>query len=294
MKIGFIGAGKVGFSLGKYFVSNGIFVTGYYSMSPKSAKSAAEFTNSRMYNSLTDILKDSDTLFITVPDDAIGTVWEYMKNLDVKNKKICHCSGSISSAAFFDAENKGAYVYSIHPLCAVSDRYNSWHDLKNAVFTIEGSRQYLTQMQNLFTELGNTVAVIDTADKALYHVGAVMASNLVIALLAMGKDILKQCGFSEETAQKAILPLFKVNTDNIVKYGLTNALTGPIERNDIKTVKRHLENLSKDFNQAQIYRLLSLKLIQIAEQKYPQKNYTQINEVLKDEKYSNDISATER
>lgn len=294
MKIGFIGAGKVGFSLGKYFVSNGIFVTGYYSMSPKSAKSAAEFTNSRMYNSLTDILKDSDTLFITVPDDAIGTVWEYMKNLDVKNKKICHCSGSISSAAFFDAENKGAYVYSIHPLCAVSDRYNSWHDLKNAVFTIEGSRQYLTQMQNLFTELGNTVAVIDTADKALYHVGAVMASNLVIALLAMGKDILKQCGFSEKTAQKAILPLFKVNTDNIVKYGLTNALTGPIERNDIKTVKRHLENLSKDFNQAQIYRLLSLKLIQIAEQKYPQKNYTQIKEVLKDEKYSNDISATER
>lgn len=294
MKIGFIGAGKVGFSLGKYFVSNGIFVTGYYSMSPKSAKSAAEFTNSRMYNSLTDILKDSDTLFITVPDDAIGTVWEYMKNLDVKNKKICHCSGSISSAAFFDAENKGAYVYSIHPLCAVSDRYNSWHDLKNAVFTIEGSRQYLTQMQNLFTELGNTVAVIDTADKALYHVGAVMASNLVIALLAMGKDILKQCGFSEETAQKAILPLFKVNMDNIVKYGLTNALTGPIERNDIKTVKRHLENLSKDFNQAQIYRLLSLKLIQIAEQKYPQKNYTQIKEVLKDEKYSNDISATER
>lgn len=294
MKIGFIGAGKVGFSLGKYFVSNGIFVTGYYSMSPKSAKSAAEFTNSRMYNSLTDILKDSDTLFITVPDDAIGTVWEYMKNLDVKNKKICHCSGSISSAAFFDAENKGAYVYSIHPLCAVSDRYNSWHDLKNAVFTIEGSRQYLTQMQNLFTELGNTVAVIDTADKALYHVGAVMASNLVIALLAMGKDILKQYGFSEETAQKAILPLFKVNTDNIVKYGLTNALTGPIERNDIKTVKRHLENLSKDFNQAQIYRLLSLKLIQIAEQKYPQKNYTQIKEVLKDEKYSNDISATER
>ena len=101
MKIGFIGAGKVGFSLGKYFISNGISVTGYYSRSPKSAKSAAEFTNSRMYSSLTDILKDSDTLFLTVPDDVIGMVWEHIKNLDVRNKKICHCSGSISSAAFF-------------------------------------------------------------------------------------------------------------------------------------------------------------------------------------------------
>ena len=45
MKIGFIGAGKVGFSLGKYLQNNcsqnDVEIVGYFSKSLKSAKSAA-------------------------------------------------------------------------------------------------------------------------------------------------------------------------------------------------------------------------------------------------------------
>lgn len=37
MQISFIGAGKVGVSLGKYFISKGRKVGGYYSLSPESA-----------------------------------------------------------------------------------------------------------------------------------------------------------------------------------------------------------------------------------------------------------------
>ena len=95
MKAGFIGAGKVGFSLGKYLAENGIDVTGYYSRSADSAIKASEFTGTRYYKDLTDIIEDSDTLFITAPDGAITEVWEYIRNLPIKNKNICHCSGSI-------------------------------------------------------------------------------------------------------------------------------------------------------------------------------------------------------
>ncbi|MGN1313669.1 MAG: hypothetical protein ACI4VG_01490 [Lachnospiraceae bacterium] len=35
MRIGFIGAGKVGFSLGRYFGENDVCVSGYYSRNPK-------------------------------------------------------------------------------------------------------------------------------------------------------------------------------------------------------------------------------------------------------------------
>ena len=34
--------------------------------------------------------------------------------------------------------------------------------------------------------------------------------------------------------------------DNIVNNGLINALTGPIERNDVKTVKNHLNSLDNE------------------------------------------------
>lgn len=94
-------SGEVGFSLGKYLKENGVEITGYFSKSPESAKSAADFTNTKLYKSIENILSDSDTLFITVPDGQISKVWDYMKNLDIKNKNICHCSGSISSTVFF-------------------------------------------------------------------------------------------------------------------------------------------------------------------------------------------------
>ena len=43
IKIGFIGAGKVGFSLGKYLKVNKITVTGYYSRNEDSSKESFNF-----------------------------------------------------------------------------------------------------------------------------------------------------------------------------------------------------------------------------------------------------------
>ena len=52
MKIGFIGAGKVGFSLGKYLSINNLEITGYYSKNINSAKETAVFTNSNYFSNL--------------------------------------------------------------------------------------------------------------------------------------------------------------------------------------------------------------------------------------------------
>lgn len=79
MQISFIGAGKVGVSLGKYFISKGRKVGGYYSLSPKSAAWAANFTNTKQYQSIEEIISSSDMIFFTVPDDKIGEVWEVAK-----------------------------------------------------------------------------------------------------------------------------------------------------------------------------------------------------------------------
>lgn len=46
MKFGFIGAGKVGFSLGKYLADNEMEVVGYYSEFKEDALEASKFTKS--------------------------------------------------------------------------------------------------------------------------------------------------------------------------------------------------------------------------------------------------------
>ena len=68
MAIGFIGAGKVGFSMGKFFMQGGVPVTGYYSRRQESAQEAASFTNTKAYAELEELVQDSDALFLTVPD----------------------------------------------------------------------------------------------------------------------------------------------------------------------------------------------------------------------------------
>ena len=76
MNIGLIGAGKVGFSIGRFFSDGGVRITGYCSRNPDSAREAAAFTNSRYYSSIKDLTADSDAIFITVPDSAIRSVYE--------------------------------------------------------------------------------------------------------------------------------------------------------------------------------------------------------------------------
>ena len=100
MRAGFIGAGKVGFSLGRYLAEGGVTVTGYYSRNSRSARKAAEFTGTDHYEDLGAITADSDTLFITVPDGAISGVWDRLRDMPIKDKNICHCSGSVSSTVF--------------------------------------------------------------------------------------------------------------------------------------------------------------------------------------------------
>ena len=106
MKVGIIGAGKVGFSMGRYLVENGIELTGYFSKSKESSLEASNFTKSKSYQKLADIVRDSEVLFITVPDDMIGVIWEQIKELNVSDKIFCHCSGVLS--ADLKVENHGS------------------------------------------------------------------------------------------------------------------------------------------------------------------------------------------
>ncbi len=299
MKIGIIGAGKVGFSLGKYLQINqidNVELVGYTSKNLSSAQMAAEFTQTKVYTNVEHILKDSDTLFLTVPDGEISQIWDYMRNLDIKNKNICHCSGSRSSTAFFDAQNRGAYVYSIHPLCAINDKYTAYTKLKNTIFTIEGSKEHLTDLMAIFKACGNKIIPIMTEKKALYHASAVMVSNLVIALLAESIDMLVKCGIEKNMAKDILMPLLQGNVQNLVECSLENALTGPIERNDIDTVKKHLASFTKEnlLDEKNIYALLSQRLISIAQDKHAKIDYTKMKEVLQSEEHNSNISSTKR
>lgn len=279
MKFGFIGAGKVGFSLGKYLADNNQTVVGYYSEFSEDAIEAAEFTGSKGYSQLELLVKDSEVLFLTVPDRLIETVWNQVKETDISGKIICHTSGALSSEVFSNISKRGGFGFSIHPLFAVSDKHNSYKELSGSYFTIEGAKEKIEDMKALFESFGNTVCIISKEDKVKYHGAAAIASNLVVGLIGLSEQLLVECGFDKASAHNALSPIIKGNVEHILNDGCEKALTGPIERNDIGTVKKHLAVLQGD--SGAIYKAVSRQVLEIAKTKNKDRDYSKMEDILK-------------
>lgn len=276
MKTGFIGYGKVGASLMNYFYKNGIEISGVYSPNSK-----AEFFNN--FSSLEETANSSDLIFLTITDSKIEEVWNRLKEIDIKNKIICHCSGSLSSDVF--GQFNDCFGCSIHPMLAFDSKWVSSEKISKAFFTIEGDEKALEEIKKILYKCGNDYKIIDKGFKKKYHCAAAVASNIVVSVFDMAEKMLLECGFSEKEARLILNPIFLQNVENICEKGCVKALTGPIERNDIKTIIGHLSCLEND--EEKIYKLLSKRLINISQEKNPHRDYEKLKKLLEENEDGN-------
>ena len=70
------------------------------------------------------------------------------------------------------------------------------------------------------------------------------------------------------------------SASNAAQKGAVQALTGPVERGDAKTVMSHLEAINE--NEKEVYLLLTEKLVEIASEKNPDRDYTKLKKILED------------
>lgn len=279
--IGIIGAGKVGVSLGRYFFSDDEYnLVGYYSQSQDSAIYAAKLTNTAKFNNLETLVKKSNIILITTPDDSIKGVWDEISHLNIQNKIIGHCSGSLSSDIFFDISSKGAYGCSIHPIMAISSKEDSYKVLKDAFFTLEGDEAALIFFEKLLNKKKNKYKILSFSDKTSYHLASVFVSNLFISLGNISVKLLSKYGFSEKDSLEALSSLIRGNVENFIKNGAEKSLTGPVERNDLETVVNHMGAVEGKVRD--IYRLLSLEALDIASKKNESKDYTDLKNLLEE------------
>jgi predicted short-subunit dehydrogenase-like oxidoreductase (DUF2520 family) len=279
MRIGFIGAGRVGYTMGKYLKEHGVSISGYYSRHAEHAKDAASFTDTSYYLDAFKLIDSSDAIILTVSDSAIREVFSEINSYaGLAGKIVCHTSGSISSSVFADTEYQ-VYGYSIHPIYAISDRYTSYKDFSNAFITIEGHKKHLDKLESIFKSAGNKTGRLNTEDKSKYHASCVMASNLVCGIYGAAINLLAECSFDKETANEMLISLFRDNALGIAEKGLVKQLTGPVDRNDITTVKKHLEVMNEETKR--LYIEASKHALNIAKEKNPDVDYTELTNLLK-------------
>jgi len=266
MKVGFIGAGKVGTAFGKFLINKGISVIGYNSRSKESLKKTIQYTQTKEYSKV-ELIKNADVIFITVSDDTIQDVLESsiesFKRLD--QKTFIHMSGAHSSKILIKAFDKGADVYSLHPLQSVSIVEKAVKDFEDTFFSIETIGELNDSIKEIL-ELIKDHFEIDSNQKAVYHMAACVFSNYLTTLMDLGLELTASIGIEKEKAFKAMLPLVNGTLKNIETKGIERSLTGPLARGDVHTIETHLESYEKlNESYEDFYRFMGLKTLDYIE-----------------------------
>lgn len=241
--LSFIGAGTLGTALAKACASVGYGVLAIHS---RSYEDATQLANALPHAKAVANPADTtiaDIIFLTVPDDAIAAVCESMSWPD--SCSVVHCSGALSLDVLHSAAETGAATGSLHPLQTFAAAGEHAGRLSDIAYALEASNNELRDtLQELVETLGGRPQWITGADKPLYHASAAMASNYLVALLGDASKLWESFGFSRESGLRSLLPLVRGTIDNLQGIGFPDALTGPIARGDVETVRIHLSALT--------------------------------------------------
>jgi predicted short-subunit dehydrogenase-like oxidoreductase (DUF2520 family) len=238
LKIGFIGAGKVGTALAILLNEKGYRFMGASRLSKTTAATA---TNLHLLESNQAVADAADLVFITTPDAAIGKVAAEVRWH--KGQGVVHCSGADSTAILEPARLAGALVGGFHPLQTFAGVKEAIENIPGTTFAIEAAEPLLSTLKQMSEDLGGSWITLGPQDKAAYHAAAVFASNYLVTLVKMAADLWNTFSVPTDQATKALLPLLRGTLHNIETLGIPDCLTGPIARGDSGTVSKHLDTL---------------------------------------------------
>jgi predicted short-subunit dehydrogenase-like oxidoreductase (DUF2520 family) len=258
-KLLIIGFGKLGSHL-------------YYSLKStgKYKVTAAKKRNKKSI--LSGLVKNADVIFICVQDSKITKTAESIIKLNVplKKKTIFHTSGALTSDAVSELKHQGAYIGSFHPVQSFAKRAPRLTDSFNEIYiATEGDKPAVKKANTIAKSIGSLPFTIKKENKVYHHICCVMASNFLSALNGRieetGRKKIQINGFNNLTFLNIYMPLAKQTLGNIAVHGAKGSLTGPIERNDITTVKHHLEALRKSSKELlTFYILMGIETVKLA------------------------------
>ena len=191
-------------------------------------------------------LPAAELTFITTPDDCIATIvadLQKSKHLSAGHI-VVHCSGVLGSSVLAPLREQQCHIASFHPLKAFSEGPIVDNALRDCHCVLEGDKEALAILTPIFRSLNAHLMTINPDKKAGYHAAAVMASNYLVTLAANAADLFLQAGMTPIQAKEITVHLMQGSLENIRQApDMASALTGPLVRGDIATIRQHLQAL---------------------------------------------------
>lgn len=249
--VAIIGAGRLGGACGLLLARAGYRIVAVTARTRRSAAAAARFVGAGA--AMTDVAQaaaGAAIVLITTPDRAIRAVCERIARGGGLRRGVLvvHASGAHALELLDAARQAGARRAVMHPLQSVPSREQGVANIPGSFFRIEADPGVLQRVRTLVRACGGRELALprwsaDPASAALYHAGAVAASNYLVTLLDFAVRHLQALGADRLQALQALVPLVRGTLANVERLGIPQALTGPIVRGDVETITGHIAAL---------------------------------------------------
>lgn len=266
----FIGAGAVGTALAILLRDEGMQIRAVASRREASARRAAAILGgAEVVSSAVEAARLGTDIFITTPESAIGPLAQQLAEAEAVGPgcRVIHMSGALGLEPLEPVRRLGAFVGGFHPLQAFATWERGRELIPGSAIGVESlDEETRTYLFGLAARIGAHAVTIPHGSRALYHAGAVSASNYVVAALSTAMDLLEEAGIPRRHGQSMLLPLVRGAIETIPAEGsVEKALTGPVVRGDIEVVEAHLAAIEDSRPEIlPFYRVLGRRALELA------------------------------
>ena len=244
LRVGVIGAGRVGAVLGAALARAGHRVTGVYAVSEDSRARATDLLPDAPVADIPTVIAGTDLVLLAVPDDALAHLvaglaatgtWE-------AGQIVAHTSGRHGASVLDPVLDAHALPMALHPAMTFTGTLMDVDRLRDCAFGVTAPDPLREMAMALVLDMGGTPVWIAEADRATYHAALAHGANHLVTLIAEAAQVLRAAGVAQ-TAD-VLGPLVRAALDNALRLG-DAALTGPVARADVGTVEQHLSALEE-------------------------------------------------
>jgi len=283
INIAIIGAGRIAFSLASALLKGGYNVDVIISRKYDSAKALAEKLGVKKYSDDINLVSQSvNVFFLTVPDSEIKKTAVQLSKLKLTFSKtfFIHFSGAEDIGVLDSLKVKGGKIGSLHLMQTFPSK--KVVNIKNVNSAIEANDDSVYKfLLQLCSDLQLIPFRIDSKDKAYYHLAGVYASNFLAGNIFHAQKLLSLNSIDNQKYFNILSSTIHSTLQNIKTVGPAKALSGPVDRGDIKTIRKHISSLKKKSKNSKgnnfssllnNYIIQSLYLINLVEEKHGELN----------------------
>jgi predicted short-subunit dehydrogenase-like oxidoreductase (DUF2520 family) len=247
-----LGAGRAGRGLTRALRASGVPVLALHG---RRAEEEPELVSA---GPLPEGLLGADVIFVAVRDIQIdAAMTQIMDARPRSSATVLHLSGSAEPQLEEALRARGIACGTFHPLLPLAQPTRAPVLFRSGWVGIDGDEKARRIAREVTQRLGARSLEIPHGRKAAYHAAAVMASNLTVMLAADAERVMRDAGVDPDSARGAVSTLFAAAAVNVLADG-ASALTGPLARGELGTIRQHLYALRDEPAALRAYVAVSL------------------------------------